>query len=382
MILMPFWAAGVINGLGHWWGYRNFDTADTATNLTPWGLLIGGEELHNNHHAFPSSAKFALRRFEFDIGWAVLWTLAKLRLAKILRVAPQARRPPEHQRAGRRDAEGGDGAPLAGGDRLLLHGAQAAPEVRGRGVAAPPAPRAAQRGPLARRRPARAHAGLGRGAPAAGAAAGVPPAPAGDRRDQERRGGGQDGRAARLVPRGRGLGHRRAGAVLRAPEGLRAGPRPDPRDPAVPREIADTFAHERAVHPVPTEFAAQARIRAAAYERDYAESVRDPDAFWGRVGATAAVVETFTRVKDTSFDAADFHIRWFADGELNASVNCLDRQLASAATRPRSSGRRTIRPNLRCTSAIANCMRACAGSPMRCTNLGVSKGDGSPSTCR
>ena len=89
MILMPFWAAGVINGLGHWWGYRNFDTSDTATNLTPWGLLIGGEELHNNHHAFPSSAKFALRRFEVDIGWAVLWTLQKLHLAKVLRVAPQ-----------------------------------------------------------------------------------------------------------------------------------------------------------------------------------------------------------------------------------------------------------------------------------------------------
>ena len=88
MALMPFSAAGVINGLGHWWGYRNFDTADTATNLTPWGLLIGGEELHNNHHAFPSSAKFALRKFEFDIGWAVLWTLQKLHLAKVLRVAP------------------------------------------------------------------------------------------------------------------------------------------------------------------------------------------------------------------------------------------------------------------------------------------------------
>ena len=89
MTLMPFFAAGVINGLGHWWGYRNFDTSDTATNLTPWGLLIGGEELHNNHHAFPSSAKFALRRFEVDIGWAVLWSLQKLRLAKVLRVAPQ-----------------------------------------------------------------------------------------------------------------------------------------------------------------------------------------------------------------------------------------------------------------------------------------------------
>lgn len=89
MIQMPFLAAGVINGLGHWWGYRNFDTSDTATNLTPWGLLIGGEELHNNHHAFPSSAKFALRRFEFDIGWAVLWSLEKIGLAKVLRVAPQ-----------------------------------------------------------------------------------------------------------------------------------------------------------------------------------------------------------------------------------------------------------------------------------------------------
>ena len=62
-----------INGLGHWWGYRNFDTADTATNLTPWGLLIGGEELHNNHHAFPSSAKFALRklRVRHRLGGAV-----------------------------------------------------------------------------------------------------------------------------------------------------------------------------------------------------------------------------------------------------------------------------------------------------------------------
>ena len=89
MALMPFAAAGVINGLGHWWGYRNFDTGDTATNLSPWGLLIGGEELHNNHHAFPSSAKFALRKWEFDLGWAVLWSLQKLRLAKVLRVAPQ-----------------------------------------------------------------------------------------------------------------------------------------------------------------------------------------------------------------------------------------------------------------------------------------------------
>jgi stearoyl-CoA desaturase (delta-9 desaturase) len=88
MAWIPFWAAGVVNGLGHWWGYRNFETNDTATNLTPWGVWIGGEELHNNHHAFPSSAKFALRKWEVDIGWGVIKGLEKLRLAKVLRVAP------------------------------------------------------------------------------------------------------------------------------------------------------------------------------------------------------------------------------------------------------------------------------------------------------
>ena len=88
MLWIPFWAAGVVNGLGHWWGYRNFETTDTATNLTPWGVWIGGEELHNNHHAFPSSAKFALRRWEFDIGWMVIKAMEKVGLAKVLRVAP------------------------------------------------------------------------------------------------------------------------------------------------------------------------------------------------------------------------------------------------------------------------------------------------------
>ncbi|WP_027079566.1 acyl-CoA desaturase [Luteimonas mephitis] len=88
MAWIPFWAAGVVNGLGHWWGYRNFETSDTATNLTPWGVWIGGEELHNNHHAFPSSAKFALRKWEVDIGWGVIKGLEKLRLARVLRVAP------------------------------------------------------------------------------------------------------------------------------------------------------------------------------------------------------------------------------------------------------------------------------------------------------
>ena len=88
MAWIPFWAAGVVNGLGHWWGYRNFETSDTATNLTPWGVWIGGEELHNNHHAFPSSAKFALRKWEFDIGWAAIKGFEKVGMAKVLRVAP------------------------------------------------------------------------------------------------------------------------------------------------------------------------------------------------------------------------------------------------------------------------------------------------------
>jgi stearoyl-CoA desaturase (delta-9 desaturase) len=89
MLWIPFWAAGVVNGLGHWWGYRNFETDDTATNLTPWGVWIGGEELHNNHHAFPSSAKFALRKWELDIGWAAIRGLERVGLAKVLRTAPK-----------------------------------------------------------------------------------------------------------------------------------------------------------------------------------------------------------------------------------------------------------------------------------------------------
>jgi stearoyl-CoA desaturase (Delta-9 desaturase) len=89
MIAIPFFAAGVVNGLGHYWGYRNFECQDAATNVSPVGLLLGGEELHNNHHAFPSSAKFSLRRWEFDLGWAWIRTLSTLRLARVRRVAPK-----------------------------------------------------------------------------------------------------------------------------------------------------------------------------------------------------------------------------------------------------------------------------------------------------
>lgn len=87
MIWIPFWAAGVINGLGHYWGYRNFDSPDAATNIAPWGILIGGEELHNNHHAFPSSAKLSARWWEFDIGWMYIRLLSGLRLARVRRIA-------------------------------------------------------------------------------------------------------------------------------------------------------------------------------------------------------------------------------------------------------------------------------------------------------
>ena len=83
MIWIPFWAAGVINGLAHWWGYRNTNTADTSRNLLPWAIWIGGEELHNNHHANGASAKFSQRRWEFDIGWMYIRLLQTLRLATV-----------------------------------------------------------------------------------------------------------------------------------------------------------------------------------------------------------------------------------------------------------------------------------------------------------
>ncbi len=91
MIWIPFWAAGVINGLGHWWGYRNFACADASTNLLPWGILIGGEELHNNHHAHASSARLSNRWYEFDIGWFYIRCMEILGVAKVKRVAPRLR---------------------------------------------------------------------------------------------------------------------------------------------------------------------------------------------------------------------------------------------------------------------------------------------------
>jgi len=89
MMSMPVFAAGVINGLGHHSGYRNFECDDAATNIVPWGVLIGGEELHNNHHAFPTSAKFSVRSWEVDIGWLYIRLFETVGLAKVKKVAPR-----------------------------------------------------------------------------------------------------------------------------------------------------------------------------------------------------------------------------------------------------------------------------------------------------
>jgi stearoyl-CoA desaturase (delta-9 desaturase) len=89
---IPFWAAGVINGIGHFFGYRNYDdVADASRNILPWGILIGGEELHNNHHAFAASAKLSSKWYEFDIGWMYICILESLGLATVKRLAPTPR---------------------------------------------------------------------------------------------------------------------------------------------------------------------------------------------------------------------------------------------------------------------------------------------------
>ena len=88
MAWIPITAAGIINGIGHWWGYRNFEAADASTNISPWGIIIGGEELHNNHHTYPTSAKLSVKPYEFDIGWAYIRGLEMLGLAKVRKTVP------------------------------------------------------------------------------------------------------------------------------------------------------------------------------------------------------------------------------------------------------------------------------------------------------
>ena len=83
MIWIPFWAAGVVNGVGHWWGYRNGETKDRSRNIVPWGIVIGGEELHNNHHLDPAGARLSRRWFEFDIGWMYINIFSSFGLLKV-----------------------------------------------------------------------------------------------------------------------------------------------------------------------------------------------------------------------------------------------------------------------------------------------------------
>ena len=89
MAWTPFMAAGIINGAAHYWGYRNFEAPDASTNISPWGILIAGEELHNNHHTYPSSAKLSVKRYEFDIGWMYIRLLQMARLATVKKTPPR-----------------------------------------------------------------------------------------------------------------------------------------------------------------------------------------------------------------------------------------------------------------------------------------------------
>jgi acetyl-CoA synthetase len=121
------------------------------------------------------------------------------------------------------------------------------------------------------------------------------------------------------------------------------------------------------IHAASPEFVARAAITPADYERLYAESLRDPEAFWSGVAKRLDWMRFPTRIKDVSYRLEDFHIRWYADGELNVSVNCLDRHLDRRGdkTRPRSCGRATIRPS-RAISPIVRCTVTSAASPTRC----------------
>ena len=89
MAWIPITAAGIINGIGHYWGYRNFEAMDASTNVSPWGIIIGGEELHNNHHTYPTSAKLSVKPYEFDIGWLYIRAMEMVGLAKVRKTPPR-----------------------------------------------------------------------------------------------------------------------------------------------------------------------------------------------------------------------------------------------------------------------------------------------------
>ncbi len=91
MLWIPITAAGIINGIGHYWGYRNFEAVDASRNVLPWGIIIGGEELHNNHHTYPTSAKLSVKPYEFDIAWGYIRAMEILGMAKVRKTPPQLR---------------------------------------------------------------------------------------------------------------------------------------------------------------------------------------------------------------------------------------------------------------------------------------------------
>ena len=232
MLWIPVTAAGIINGIGHYWGYRNFACTDASTNIVPWGIIIGGEELHNNHHAYGTSAKLSSRWYEFDIGWMYIRMLETLKLATVRKVAPQIR----FDRA--------KAVPdLATLQAIITHRYAVATELRGvaegrvrrrdrraagaprrtRRTAEPAPPQALDRRRRARpdrerTRAPRAGAGEQQGAPAdlphaPGAGAAVGPV------DRIVRAAART--AAGLVPSRRSIGHRAARAVLAAAQAVR-----------------------------------------------------------------------------------------------------------------------------------------------------------------
>ena len=89
MLWIPITAAGIVNGIGHWWGYRNFEAPDASRNISPWGIIIGGEELHNNHHTYPTSAKLSVKPYEFDLGWAYIRAMEMIGWANVRKTPPR-----------------------------------------------------------------------------------------------------------------------------------------------------------------------------------------------------------------------------------------------------------------------------------------------------
>ena len=140
MLWIPITAAGIINGIGHWWGYRNFEAPDASTNMSPWGIMIGGEELHNNHHTYPTSAKFSVKPYEFDIGWVYIRALEMMGLAKVRKTPPKLKLGSIKPGGRRQDARGDHRQPLRGDGQVRTrpaprHAASKLPRLKAEGAA-------------------------------------------------------------------------------------------------------------------------------------------------------------------------------------------------------------------------------------------------------